>query len=261
MSKTKKTGIKHALLTLVALVVIIGIYTFITQFSNIAKSITERVATDALKTPVKIAEMKVDLQNLSVEVKGITVKTPAGHGFKKDNVMTLDRILVDGKSFADNVLVFDEINVAGLNVYFEAKPDKTNLGVLKQNLSSDAPKGAKTSSTSNDAAQDPIKVVISKLSITEGKLHPSVALIEKELSPVALPNLKLVGIGEKNNGVLAQDALQQVLTTVINAAAKTGLSSGYFEGVKSIFGNSKTVDDIKSRAKDAGSKLKGLFGN
>ena len=254
----KKTGKKHAVITFIVLIAVIGIYVLISQFSNIAKSVTEKIASETLKTPVRIAHMHIDLSNLSVEVGGISIKTPAGHGFEKPHVLTIDRVLVDGDSFENNLLKFDEIAVSGLDLYFEGQADKTNIGVLKENLNAGASSKASSSNGDTSGQKEPIKVVIKKLNIEEGTLHPSVLLIDNVVSSVPLPSLKLYGVGEKTNGVLASEALSQVFNALLNSATKVGLSSGFFKGISSSFGN---TDAIKSKAEDLKNNIKGLFGN
>ena len=254
----KKTGKKHAIITFVVLIAVIGIYVLVSQFSNIAKSVTEKIASETLKTPVRIARMDIDLAKLSIELGGISIKTPAGHGFEKPHVLTIDRILVDGDSFENNLLKFDEIAVSGLDLYFEGQADKTNIGVLKENLNASSPSKTSTDNSSASEPKEPIKVVIKKLNIEQGTLHPSVLLIDNVVDSVPLPSLKLYGVGEKTNGVLASEALSQVFNALLSSASKVGLSSGFFKGISASFGN---TDAIKTKAKDLKNNIKGLFGN
>lgn len=252
----KKTGIKHAILTLVALVIIIGVYVGITQFSNIAKSITERIASNALQTPVSISQMDIDLQNKRIEIGNIQIKTPAGHGFKKENMITIERVFVQAESLNASLLKFNEISVSGLDVFFEAHADKTNIGVLKNKLKS-TPK--ETQEPAKTEGGEPIKVIINKLEITQSTLHPSILLSDKIVESVALPPIQLRGIGQNSNGVVAGQAIEQVLTALINAASRTGLSAGFFSGVTSII--DRNLEDVKSKAKSLEGQLKGIFGN
>lgn len=256
MSAKQKTGMKHAILTFVALILIIGIYVGITQFSNIAKSITEKVATNALKTPVHIETMDIDIPNLSVNVKNISIENPKGYGFSNKNIMTINEVLVDVESFETGLLAFESIGAIGTEVFLEAKSNKVNLAILKENLK--APKSDTEIVATTDEGE-PIKVIIRNLHIGEGALYPSVDLVDDLPEKVDFGPVKITGIGVREEGAIARDAIEQAFEAIVNTAVNKALAEGVFKGVEDIIG--KTQDQVGKKFEELDKEAQDLIKN
>ena len=71
---------------------------------------------------------------------------------------------------------------------------------------------------------------------------------------IVVPDIHLQGIGEKENGILAQDAAKQILSALMDGV-QTEMLQAQAEGL--IKGQFDSITDGAS--KSLGSKIKGLF--
>ncbi len=233
MSAVKKTA--KASLYMFSLLVIVfiagAIYIYV-NMNSLALQITEQYASQALGVPVKIGAMDIKLEQKSVTVSDIRVSNP--EGYKKPNAITIKKIEVAGENFSKELLTFKTIKVDGTDVYLEVVGQTTNLGDMKNNIGKNNPAGAQASTASDsnkaNASKDP-KVIIRKMALTQAQLHPSVTLIKHDFKPIKTPDIHLTGIGEKENGILAQEAMEQVMSAVLQNFNNTANKAGFLEGL------------------------------
>lgn len=255
------------ILTVLAVVTLLGggLYVF-TNLDSLAQNITERIASDTLGVRVDIGSMEISLKDRKAVVRDITVANPSG--FKKAHAMTVDFVSVDLGNISKELINFDDIAVRGTNVNLEVKERTTNLQALKNNIKT-KPKDSGTSNNVGDA-QDKLgaklKVIIDRFEMSEARVSPSVILIgQQDLSPVAVPNIVLTGIGKRENGVLARDAIAQISKQLLNRFGSVASGAGFYQGMsadalKEMGVNQ--VNQIKDQiSNEIGGKLKGLFGN
>lgn len=221
MSEKKKSKLPAILGVLFAIIIIGGII-FALTFSSVAKKIAERVASDTLGVKVTISDLKIDLQELKVTLNGITIDNPPG--FREySNAVELSSISIDAHSFDTKPLAFDSIEVGNTKVFLELSRIGSNLGKIKENLGK-APK-------EETAANEAIKVIISKLDLGQSELYAVVPVLNREEINLKLPNIKLTGIGERSNGILAREAVAQVMDKIIDVSAETAAKNNLLSGV------------------------------
>lgn len=235
-----------------------GVY-ILANLNSFAKPITEKIATRTMGVDVSIGSMDVDLQAKTVEVDDIRVDNPPG--YKKPHIITVDRVGVSLAALAKGLVTFNDINVEGTKAYVEVTPSGTNLQDLKALMAAQEKKNP-------DKEPSAVKVVIDKIAVSEAKVYPSVTLVESlgDMGSVNVPPVVLRGIGTKDNGVLAKDAIQQVMTQLLKSFSKTASQAGFYEGLSADalreIGQTHAQDlkdQIESGLDDLSNDFKGLF--
>lgn len=250
-----------------------GVYLYM-NLGDIAKQYTEKAASQALKVSVSIGKMDISIENRKVVVSNIKVDNPPG--YSKPHAVTISSVSVELGNLSQELINIKDISVGGTDVYLEVKGNGTNLNVLKENAQS-----AEAQGRASETTADAIKVILDRLAMTKATIHPSITLLEgQDLQPVNMPNIVLIGIGKKENGVLAKEAVAQVMSQVLKEAQEVAAGSGFLQGlstdalkdigVQQIQGVTDQLKgrlpgelgdnvggEIEDKAKDA---IKGLFG-
>lgn len=238
-----------------------GAYVYM-NLGSIAKQVTERVATDALGVKVSIGAMDVQLENRRAIVRNLKIANPPG--YKKSHAVSVAEISVTLGDLSKELVKIKGISVDGTNVNLEVKDGGTNLNKLANNV--------KMPPAKDESAAGP-KVIIDRFALTKAQLNPTITLIgDQDLTSVVVPDIILTGIGKKENGILAREAVVQVMSKVLNVAQKAAGNAGFYQGLspealKDI--GAGQIDGIKDRIKDkiggdvgdVKDKIKGLFGN
>ncbi len=252
-----------------------GAYLYM-NMDAIAKQITEKVSSNALGVPVHVGKMNISLEDKKIVVSNINITNPKG--YKKPNAITINKIEVAGESFSKELLVFSRIIVDGTNVNLEVGNKGSNLGDLKNNIGGEKASTAKypekkekpkdSKKISKGKGED-IKVVVKKFSLTSAKLNPSVELLGGDIASVTVPDINLHGIGKKENGILAEEAIAQIMDAVLRKFNSYANSAGFLKGI-SLNGyaakNAAKVleknlkDNYKKEAEDLKQSLDGLKG-
>lgn len=223
MSVVKKTA--KASLYIFSFFVILfvagGVYLYV-NVDSLAKQLSEQVASDALGVPVTIGEMHISLEEKKVEVKAIKISNPAG--YRKPHAVEIASIVIAAETLSKELLNFARVEVDGTITNLEVKGKSTNLGDLKAKIDAKQ-SGAKPTN------KKPIKVIVQKFSLTKAQLNPSVILLNRDLAFVTVPDIHLIGVGEKDGGVIAQDAIAQIMEAVLGKFTSSANSAGFLEGL------------------------------
>ncbi len=243
-----------------------GLFMYL-NFGQLAKNITEKVASEALGVKVTIASLDVSLPQQKIEVRGLRVANP--EGYSDPHALSVQSAAIKIGSMSKELIVFDDISVIGAHINLEVNQNGTNLNDIKKNVAAGKKPKAKSEAPAKDVSQStPVKVVIKNMLVGDTKLTPRVLLIDGEGSAVIVPDIRLTGIGQKQNGILVRDAIGQVWDGVTKAATKSASGAGFLEGVSSDalkdMGAGKLQglkDTLSNDIDELGSGIKGLFGN
>ncbi len=235
-----------------------GVFLFM-NMGAVAKHVTERIASDTLGVRVQITQMDLSLQDKTVSVSGLRIANPPG--FKKTHAMTVGNISIALNSISKELIHFKNIAVTDTDVNLEVREGTTNLNTIKKQMKS------KPQET-QEGAQEQIKVIIDRMAITQAQLNPSVVLFsEQDLTSVAVSDIILTGIGRKENGILAREAIVQVWNGISRAVNKSANSAGFYQGMSpdavKDMGLSQVQqfkDQLKKDVETLGDGIKGLFG-
>ena len=253
VKKTAKAGLY--LLSLFVVLLIGGAAYLYTNMDSLAKQLTEQVASDALGVPVHVGEMKITLEDLKVVVQDIRIGNPKG--YKNPDAITIKAIVIDGDDFSRELLTFARISVSGTHVNLEVDSDGTNLADIKNNIANSSPSTSSGGKNTDGHKEESIKVIVKKFSLTGAQLSPSVTLLNGDLPTITAPDIHLAGIGQKENGILAEEAIAQIMDAVLQKFNKSANGAGFLEGMSLEMLNSmgvSTADVFKKNLKKSYNK-------
>jgi hypothetical protein len=234
----------------VVLIIAAGIFLYF-NFGGIAKTLTERIATNALGVKVNISTMDISLEKRTVVVNNLRIANPPG--YEGAHAMTAEKIIIGLNTASKQMIDFDDINVVGSVVNLEVTPNGTNLTDLKELAMQKKQKEA--------VGSEAIRVIVRKMGIGASTLNPRVTLLPgQDLGSIKIPAINLNGIGEKENGVLAKEAIVQVITKYIGVAQREANKAGMMKGLPTEE-LQKIQGGLVEKAKDDVEKLKGDIGN
>lgn len=253
----KKSG-KLLLPLFFIFLLIAGTYLYF-NFGDIITRTAEKVASSALGTDVKIGSLQIMPSEKKISVTDIRIANPKG--FSGANALTVGEIAIAAGEISKELLNFKEFTLRDAEVFLEVTENGTNLGAIKENSES-----GKSESPEKESSADSIqpKVIIDRFSMTGTKLYPKTTIVDTDLTTVIVPDINLSGIGKKENGILAREAIIQVFDSVSKRLMKASASAGMLQGlsaenlkeISNSFGiSSGAMDKIKSGATGIGEDL------
>ena len=85
---------------------------------------------------------------------------------------------------------------------------------------------------SSGQEKDALKVIVRRFALNGAQLNPSVTLIgEQDLAPVKVAPVILTGIGVKENGLLARDAVAQIMAPLLQSFTTAAGDAGLYQGM------------------------------
>lgn len=224
------------------LVIAAGVFLYL-NFGSLVKNTAQKIASDALGVKVTISSLDISLKEKRVTVYNVKIANPPK--FKNRHIITADNIVIGLNTASRQLIDFKDINVNGTVINLEVTERGTNLKAL-QKLTQ-----AKKQKQSVGAEQ--IRVIVRNMVINQSTINPSVTLLSRDIGSIKLPAVRVSGIGQRDNGVIAQDAVRQVmmqyLKTAENKVRREGLLGNADAVIKEV---EDAVDDVKNT-------LKGLF--
>lgn len=109
-----------------------------------------------------------------------------------------------------------------------------------------------SSTTTEEGGEESVakKLIIKDLQITDGKISYSNALLGSKPIALALPAIKMTGIGEKSGGATAGEVVNQILASINKSASGAVTNSGALKDAG---------DQLKKQAEEKLGGLKGLL--
>lgn len=233
-----------------------GLFVMASRINGIVKGAVETFAPEVVGAPVTLKAVKISPFSGKGELRGFVVGNPKG--FTTPSAFELDvvRIAVDPKSLLSDVIVIDEIHIAGPRVTYEVGLKGSNIGAIMKNVEKFTGPSAPAEST-EDGAPSTVKIRIKKFDFLDGKV--ALAMKSKFLKGKALstglPALKLRDIGGKN-GTTPDKAAKAIMKPLLGSVTRSG---------KGMVANAKgaakeALTGAASAAKKGVKSLKGLFG-
>lgn len=227
VKKTAKAGLY--LLSIFVVILVVGVTYLYVNMDSLAKKLTEQIASETLGVPVHVGAMDIILEDLKVVVSDIRIENPKG--YTNLNAITIKTIIIDADSFSKDLLTFARISVDGTHVNLEVDSNGTNLGDIKNNVNARPVKKPSADNSNGTSGHDAIKVIVKKFSLTGAQISPSVTLLGGRLATITAPDIHLTGIGQKENGILAEEAIAQIMDAVLQKFNKSANGAGFLEGV------------------------------
>jgi hypothetical protein len=231
---------KKLISILFVLLIAAGIFLYL-NFGNLAKNAAERIATNALGVNVSISSLNISLKEKKAVLSGLKISNPPG--YKKSHAITADRLNIGLNTASKELIDFNDISVDGVVVNLEVNEKGSNLNDLKKLASQKKQK--------ESVGSKQVRVIVRKMVINTSTLNPSLTLLDREVASIKIPAVNLSGIGSKDNGVLAQEAVGQILVKYLGVAEREAGQAGML--------SSGAVKDIKDAVDNAKKDIKKLF--
>jgi len=242
---------KKVMIGVAALAVIaVGLLVFVwSNLDSIVKTSIQTYGSEATKTEVSVADVKLQMKSGQATIRGLKVGNPAG--FSDPNIFELGDIStkIDVSTIRQNPIIIDEVMINAPAVFYEInKSGASNVDVLKKNL------GGSASSAGDSAGSEPFKMIIRKLVVQGSKAKVRIAALGNAEQTVNLPRIQLTDIGKKSGGATAAEVAQilssKLLGNVKGSVAKLGV--GKYLG--------KSADIFKKGAAGAAGRVGGAVG-
>lgn len=253
-------------LAALAVVVIVAVAYVWSNLDGIVKDAIQTYGSEATKTAVNVASVKIDLSDGKAKISGLTVANPKG--FSAPNIFKLGSIStkIDLSTLRKNPVVIDEIDISAPSVFYEInKAGVSNVDVLKKNLGVGGGSGGSASSSGSSSE---VKMIIRKLVVEGSTAEVRIAALAGREQSVSLPRIVMTDIGKKSNGATATEVAtqlsQKLLGNVQSSVASLGVDKYLGKSadqIKQKMQGAMTGGGASDATKKAGDALKGLLGN
>jgi uncharacterized protein involved in outer membrane biogenesis len=232
---------KKIVVALLVVALIAGVVLYVgSNLDGIVKRLIEDQGSAATQTPVRVAGVSINLSEANAGISRLTVGNPEGFA---GNAIEMEAfsITLDAASLTSDVIVIEDVLVAGARLNVIQQANGNNLQQLIRNLDSGGP--ADTAEDSGDGK----KIIINRFTL-EGASASLTAPDFDENREVTLPTITLRNIGRSENGATGAEVARQVLEPVFEEA----IESAAMQAIKD------KASDALEDAKDA--VLEGIFG-
>lgn len=204
------------------LVVIVGIWQLLANLDSIVAGVIEESGSEVLKTDVSVSGVSIDLKGGKAAIAGMTIANPDGYSnallFEMEDIA----VDLDLDSLNEDVLVINAIRIQNPKINFEGTADGgSNMQTLMDNIDSHA------SDSSSEASSDELLMIINSFELSGAQVKAISEMKPGEPTEIKLPAIKMSGIGKGQGGVtaevVAQEITHELISTVLNAAAKAGI--------------------------------------
>ena len=210
--------------TLLLLMVIATLF-----INHVIKHGVARTAPLVLGVPVTVDKVNVNLWKGRVTVRGLSIGNP--EGFSTNAMFRMGHFFVDvnvaSVFHSSRPIRINEIIIDAPVISYETGTiRKSNIDTFLERLQSDKKSEGPTR-----------KVIISKLSFTNGEIHYRHSLLTVGASvPIPLPSLYLTDIGEKSGGATVFDVTLEVFKSIGRGigSAVVGVASSIGSGIGSV---------------------------
>lgn len=249
MNKYLKIG--GGVVAVLVVLVIAGMGLLFSNLDGLVKTAIEKAGTEVAGSKVSVGEVKISLGEGTATITGLSVANPAG--FKEPTAFRLGQVSVtlDAGSVTGNPVVIKTISVVDPAITYEMGDKGSNIDALQRHVQSKTGGGASGPAKAQPAGGDEKKLVIDRLSVTNGTVTLA-SPIPAVKGSAKLGDIVLTGIGRDSGGASAADVAGRFLNALTGSAMKAATSMG--------------IGDVGAAVKgivpsDAGGALKGIFGN
>ena len=242
------------LVLVVAILVGVGIY----FLDSGIKTAVETFGPQYTRTDVSLGDAKLSPWSGEGSLSNLVVANP--EGFKTPNAFSLGEITIalDTESLTADPIVITSLRILAPEITYEQGKSSTNLQELQKNVAQSVGSTAAPSDTGTDTSDAGTKLIIKELLISGGKIHYSNPLLGGKTVDVALPEIKLSGIGEKSNGATGAEVAEQILAAINKDAMSAVLDAGALKAVGQQV--EQRLKDEKGKLEESLGGLKGLLG-
>jgi hypothetical protein len=251
---------------LLVITIAVSVYV-LSSLDGIVKDAIETYGSEATKTQVSVAGVKIMVKSGKGVIRGLNVANPKG--FSDPNIFELGMISVkiNTDTVMQNPIIIDEVTIRSPSVFYEINQSGvSNVDVLKKNLGE---VGAASGSADNSEGGKPLKMIIRKLMVEDGKARVRIAALGNKEQNIIIPRIQLTDVGKRSGGATAAEVAQilgnHLVKNVKGSVAKLGVQQ--YLGKSADMFKKGALDKIGQvggglggAAGNVGGALKGLLG-
>ncbi|MCE9586971.1 MAG: hypothetical protein K8R57_01495 [Verrucomicrobia bacterium] len=247
---------KKIILSFVALILLIligGVGYIYFSLNTLVKKAVETVGPTITKTHVGLASANLSPFSGSGRLSGFVIGNP--EGFQGPYALKLGSIAVsvDKSTILKDTIVVNSIIIRNPAVALIGTPFGNNLGKLLQNIKSGSSSKSKEENSSSSGASK--KFIVKEVVISGAKVDVAASALDQKIQQtLPIPDITLRNIGSDGSGVSARDVAMQIITPLLNAAAKEGINTLSKQGLRQL--QQKGAQEL---GKDLNKALPGLF--
>jgi len=245
----KKTYVIGGVVLVLALSLYIGVAFFL---GSIVKAGVNKFGPKLTQTKVELASANLSPFSGSGTLSGLTVGNPRGWSDGRAFYLGQVHIELQPSSLFSDHIVINEITIDQPEFLYETKFISSNINDLLKNIEEFSGSGQQTAT---DKSGKPIKFVVKKFRLTNGKATLGFGTTAL---PVPLPAISLDDVGLAEGGITADQlagvVMQSVLSSIVEGTAEAFSQVGSTTGAA-------TLEKTKEAAKKAGESLKKFFGD
>ena len=246
-----KKFIIRSLITALILFIAALCYLFL-SLNTLVKKAVETVGPTITKTHVSLASANLSPFSGSGKLSGFVIGNP--EGFEGPYALKLGSIAVsvDKSTLLKETIVVNSIFIRNPAVALIGTPFGNNLGKLLQNIKSGSSSKSKEESSSSGTSK---KFIVKEVVISGAKVDVAASALDQKIQQaLPIPDITLRNIGSTGSGVSARDLAIQIMTPLINAAAREGINTLAKQGLQQL--QQKGAQEL---GKELNKALPGLF--
>lgn len=249
------------LLMVIVVIGLIGAGAFFYLSSNAGGLIRDGVVAytpPVIGAEVELASVDLDPSAGTASLNSMVIGNP--EGFTSDHLFKMDQLMVrmdtSIANLTSDVIRINEVRLEGADMIYEIGRNGNNIGKIQENI--DAYMTELGIESSEDSEK---KFIIEDVYVNGTNVRVASDLLGGRSVGFPLPNLHLSGIGERENGVIASDAIKQVFGAISGSVQRVAQS----EAIGDLLGNvqgagENVVKELEDKVVDeVGDRLKGLI--
>lgn len=241
----------RSLITALILFIAALCYLFL-SLNTLVKKVVETVGPTITKTHVSLASANLSPFSGSGQLSGFVIGNP--EGFEGPYALKLGSIAVsiDKSTLLKETIVVNSIVIRNPAVALIGTPFGNNLGKLLQNIKSGSSSKSKEEAPSSGTSK---KFIVKEVVISGAKVDVAASALDQKIQQtLPIPDITLRNIGSNGSGVSARDLAIQIITPLINAAAREGINTLAKQGLQQL--QQKGAQEL---GKELNKALPGLF--
>ncbi len=200
----------------VILIAVVFIWQSSARLNEITTKLVENVASDVLQTRVIASGLSIDMKRGKADIEALSIVNPEGY-FRK-YIVEMRAIEVDFEPdfIQKNILVIKSLRINRPKISYQLdRSGISNMNVLMKSIET-------TLDEANPSARDGnLKIIITKLEITEGRIRIDSPAAPGEITFIELPAIEVTDIGRSQGGVRKEEATGLVIGELVRAVITT----------------------------------------
>lgn len=246
------------LLVIIPVVLIAGVLLFFLNLNKIIKAGVETGGSRILKVPVTLEKVSLSPFSGNGELNGLIIGNP--EGFKSVSSFELGTVKldIDLPSLKSDTIIINEVTIDAPKITYERTLKTSNIKTILDHVKALAGDDRGDTKEPEETPEKPAsdkpakKIIIKKIALTNTSALVTTSLISTKGATVTVPDIILTDIGTEKNGATSAEAVQEILTQVLNSVIKAYKDGDALDAIKV---NGKSLEEAADALKNSGKSL------